>query len=69
MGGALCSKYDELSYDPVMESPAAYVAAQRKLFHRQMAQMQVTADEEVNTDEMTVEELRAYYDAGGKSRL
>ena len=31
--------------------------------------MKINQNEEPNTDEMTVEELRAYYDAGGASRL
>ena len=64
---SLCSRIDEYTYDPISESPAAYV---RDLRTRHMSRLieQMEKDEK-DTEEMTLEELRAYYDAGGANRL
>ena len=51
-----------------MESPAAYVADFKRntmsAFMKEQAKIP-----QVDTDDMTIEELRAYYDAGGARRL
>lgn len=59
--GLDCSKIDDWTYEPVNESPAAYVADMRK--RMQMNPMVVIMEEDqVNTEDMTADELREYYD-------
>ena len=67
MGGNLCSRYDDFITDPVTERPSAYVVAMRQKHYKNM--LMQNKEEKVDTEFMTVEELRAYYDRGGASRL
>jgi len=65
---SLCSRFEDFNYDSVSESPAAYVGEFRRI-HMADFMAQQASMRQVNTDDMTIDELRAYYDAGGKNRL
>ena len=62
---SLCSRIDDFSYDPVAESPAAYVRVVRANLLTNM----VATKDVVDTSEMTLDQLRAYYEEGGANRL
>ena len=70
MGATVCSRIDDWGYDAasVNDSPAAYVVAQREI-HMRFIMAQETEGDDVDPDDMTIEELRAYYDRGGARRL
>lgn len=65
--GLDCSKIDEWTYDPIQESPAAYVADMRK--RMEMHAVIKIEEHKANTEEMTVEEMRAYYDRIGQDEI
>ena len=71
MGGeySLCARIDDMTYDPVAEQPSAYVRQYRIQHLNQLMVQQANAVPEKNTEDMTIEELRAYYDAGGANRV
>ena len=69
--GAVCERADEWGYyDPVLESPAAYVVNLRKeMVMEQMYMRKQRVVVEKDPADMTVDELKAYYDRGGANRL
>lgn len=71
MGGeySLCSRFDDITYDPVLYQPSAYVRVVRQQHMRELMAAQAHLPKVENTDEMTIDELRAYYDRGGANRV
>ena len=65
---SLCSKIDELAYDPIKESPAAYYRHYQQEQHALMLKKLGKGEERKNIDDMTMEELRAYYSQTGKDK-
>jgi len=68
----ICSPCGDIGYDPVAESPAAYVCMMREraLTHL-VANMELDNDEDdaEELEGMTQTQLRDYYDRKVKSRL
>ena len=65
MGITFCSGVEEWAADPIAEMPHMYVKAMRE---RHMQNL-INDEDDVDEAEMTLEELKEYYDKGGARRV
>ena len=67
--GSACSRYDAWVYDPVHECPSAYVKDMKQNMKFRVNEKRAKRKKQVKIEDMTVDQLREYYDKQGKSLL